>query len=282
MVTAKIKATLAANIIVVAISLDTVSVIDFIALIVMIIIINNIITVSWIKGLREEALANDSRRIGMIGEYLETQLYPNLLTFLDGKGRQRQENWGPKDCESVSTARRNQDQYKVVTWTYGKRRRVNGRVDFERSWADYRMGFGDPHGDYWLGLDDMADLTRHRDQDLRIDFLFKGKNYTFPYLPFRVAPLQDNFRLDMGSYITDEFYRVHNGAVFSTWDNDKSGGCSKKTYKTGWWFVRCHQVYHNGVWRSTEWAKMIVWASVTGNYEGADFVSMKIRRHANK
>ncbi|XP_012935327.1 ryncolin-1-like [Aplysia californica] len=161
-------------------------------------------------------------------------------------------------------------------------RRVNGRVDFERSWADYRMGFGDPHGDYWLGLDDMADLTRRGDQELRIDFPFKGKNYTFTYFPFRVAPLQNNFRLGLGSHRVDDFYRVHNGAVFSTWDNDNSGGCSKNDYKTGWWFVRCHQVCLNGVWRSTEWAKMIVWESITGNYEGPDFVSMKIRHHANK
>ncbi|XP_005093742.1 ryncolin-1-like [Aplysia californica] len=241
-----------------------------------------------IKGLRKEANANFSHRFQ---EYLETLLYPNYLAFLDS-------NWGPKDCESVSTARGNQDLYKVVTWTNGKRvpcegtidggrwtiiqRRVNGRVDFERSWADYRMGFGDPHGDYWLGLDDMADLTRRSDQELRIDFLYKGQNYTFKYFPFRVAPVQDNFRLDLGSHRDDSFYSFHNGAVFSTNDNSNIPNLCTSYYHGGWWYVDCLKVYLNGVWHETTYAKMLPWYPVTDYYDSVEFVSMKIRRRANK
>ncbi|XP_012935342.1 ficolin-1 [Aplysia californica] len=248
-----------------------------------------------IKSLRKEANANFSHRFQ---EYLETQLYPNYLTFLDNKERQRQENWGPKDCESVSTARGNQDQYKVVTWSNGKRvpcegtidggrwtiiqRRMNGRIDFDRTWVDYRMGFGDLHGDYWLGLDDMADLTRNGDQELRIDFVYGGINYVHTYFPFRVAPVQENFRLLLGSYRDDIFYSFHNGAVFSTKYNDKTSVKCPFEYNSGWWYTACHRVQLNNVWGETAYAKMLVWNTTTSFREGVEFVTMKIRRRANK
>uniref|UniRef100_A0A3B5BJ39 Angiopoietin-related protein 7-like n=1 Tax=Stegastes partitus TaxID=144197 RepID=A0A3B5BJ39_9TELE len=53
-------------------------------------------------------------------------------------------------------------------WTVIQRR-VDGSVNFDRSWRDYRDGFGDLHSEFWLGNDHIHDLSTQGDYSLRID-----------------------------------------------------------------------------------------------------------------
>lgn len=70
--------------------------------------------------------------------------------------------------------------------------RTKGDVDFNRTFADYRRGFGDARkGDYWLGLDFLAKYTAKGDICARIQLT-----------PFRVR-LQDPSVLYSNFEVTD-------------------------------------------------------------------------------
>ncbi|XP_033150723.1 fibroleukin-like [Drosophila busckii] len=47
-------------------------------------------------------------------------------------------------------------------------RRVDGSVNFNRTWEEYRNGFGDLRGSFWLGLERLHQMIKYQPHELYI------------------------------------------------------------------------------------------------------------------
>ena len=80
-------------------------------------------------------------------------------------------------------------------------RRLNGSIDFYRDWSSYKNGFGDLHGEFWLGNDNLHRLTAAGNVSLRVDLEdFEGNITYAEYETFQVADQTDKYRILIGGY----------------------------------------------------------------------------------
>ena len=108
-------------------------------------------------------------------------------------------------------------------------RRSDASGNFDRSWDEYKQGFGDASGEYWLGNEYLHYLTSNRAYKLRFNLEDWDGNTTYAeYSSFRVTSEADNYRLLLGDYsgtASDdqaqdeaEGFLYHNNMQFSTYD----------------------------------------------------------------
>uniref|UniRef100_A0A8C4SN43 Angiopoietin 2b n=1 Tax=Erpetoichthys calabaricus TaxID=27687 RepID=A0A8C4SN43_ERPCA len=141
-------------------------------------------------------------------------------------------------------------------WTVLQRRR-DGTQDFHRTWKDYKVGFGDPSGEYWLGNEFLHQLTSSNTYTLRVQLKDWDGNEAFSlYEQFSIGSEEQNYRLTIKGYTgnagrTSSF--SHSGTEFSTKDrdNDKCSCTCAQMATGGWWFDACgpsnlNGIYYNG------------------------------------
>ena len=80
-------------------------------------------------------------------------------------------------------------------------KRVNGSVNFYLFWSDYKHGFGNLCGEFWLGNDKIHRLTSDDNKRLRVDLEdFEGNTTYAEYDMFGVMGESDKYKLILGNY----------------------------------------------------------------------------------
>ncbi|XP_061746685.1 fibroleukin [Nerophis ophidion] len=182
-------------------------------------------------------------------------------------------------------------------WTVVQNRQ-DGSVDFNRTWQEYRRGFGNPQGEHWLGNAALHALTSAGQHQLRVeleDWHQQRRHATYNH--FKVGAEAQRYRLtareysgDAGNALSYSKRYNHDGRSFSTTDRDHdryaAGGCGQY-YGAGWWFDAClaanlngryHRGRYSGVTDGIYWG---TWYILTDGRTGERYsfkrVEMKIR-----
>ena len=125
---------------------------------------------------------------------------------------------------------------------------VDGSDFFNRSWAEFKVGFGDPSSNYWLGNDLLSQLTLTGRYKLKFDLQSRSNTsnwYWAEYSTFRVLTEADNYTLQVAGYSGNagrDALSNQNGMMFTTYDrdNDLWSGVNCAVYRGGgFWHKHC-------------------------------------------
>ncbi|XP_071144328.1 microfibril-associated glycoprotein 4-like [Mytilus edulis] len=125
-------------------------------------------------------------------------------------------------------------------------KRFGGSVDFRRTWVECENGFGDIHGDFWLGNKYTHMLTSTEKYELRVDMVDTNSNETYAvYKTFIIGDAASKYKLTVGDYSGNagDHLIFHNKMKFSTFDqdNDRARTNCALAHTGSWWYRACFQ-----------------------------------------
>jgi len=172
-------------------------------------------------------------------------------------------------------------------WTVIQRR-VDGSINFTRTWADYKSGFGDLEGEFWIGNTNLHHLTQNG-AVIRIELEdWEGETRYAQYTQFMVNDETNKYRMTVTGYTGDAGNDLsgHSGSQFSTpdMDNDVSSDHCAAVKGGGWWYHNycgksLNGVYHHGGPYSSNngWWDGVVWRTWRGDRYSLKHTTMMIR-----
>lgn len=141
--------------------------------------------------------------------------------------------------------------------------RESGALSFNRSWVEYRNGFGSVDsqgkGEFWLGNQNLHLLSNESETMLKVELEdWEGAVASAEYT-IRVGSEEEGYPLHVSTYSGDAGDALlmpkasdlsHNGMKFSTFDkdNDRSEHNCAEIYGGGWWYNNCQSANLNGIY----------------------------------
>uniref|UniRef100_A0A8I3ND27 Angiopoietin like 4 n=2 Tax=Canis lupus familiaris TaxID=9615 RepID=A0A8I3ND27_CANLF len=180
-------------------------------------------------------------------------------------------------------------------WTVIQRRQ-DGSVDFNQPWEAYKAGFGDPHGEFWLGLEKVHRILGDRGSRLAVQLQDWEGNAESLQFPVHLGGEDTAYSLQLTAPVANEL-----GATtvapsglslpFSTWDQDHDLRGDKNCAKSlsgGWWFGTCGHSNLNGQYfrsiphQRQQRKKGIFWKTWRGRYYPLQATTMLIQPTATE
>ena len=173
-------------------------------------------------------------------------------------------------------------------------RRLDANVDFSRNMTEYKNGFGQLNGSYWLGLDNIHQLAApDRGAILRVDLKhinYPGKILVATYRRFIIYGEDRSYQLFVDGFKGN----VSDGLTRNNWENFTIDDCSslgKLVYpftcprcgEGGWWYYgtggKCgtnlNARYHTG--SSIDFFHYWSWFGITKEFGELSFSEMKLK-----
>ena len=138
-------------------------------------------------------------------------------------------------------------------------RRVDGTVNFTRTWEEYKRGFGTNGGnmtELWLGNENVYQMLQSYENkvvDFRIEVdAFNGDRGWIESSSFTMRNETEMYRMYWGTtratnITMASYWDSHKTRSFQTFDKPGLVGPCINFYKGGWWYEKhCGQIHLNG------------------------------------
>ncbi|XP_053666198.1 microfibril-associated glycoprotein 4-like [Anopheles marshallii] len=164
--------------------------------------------------------------------------------------------------------------------------RFNGSTNFYRNWQEYKNGFGNLDGEFWLGLDRIYQLTVSRPYELVVVLEdFDGNKTYAKYDQFEIGDESQKYEVTkLGQYsgTAGDSFSATKGMKFSTFDKDHDTWethCAV-TLAGAWWYSNCNLGNLNGKYlrgKTEEVGTGLGWDSFRGQHYALKASKMMIR-----
>ena len=137
-------------------------------------------------------------------------------------------------------------------------KRFDGSIDFNRSWSDYKNGFGNANSEYWLGNEFVHQYTKIYQTEMKIEVVgIDEKKGSTKLEKFTLSdePSKYVFEYDIcHGLCNDGLDDKVKGQKFTTFDqdNDRDVLNCAASYLGGWWYTACYGIYLNGRYLNKE------------------------------
>ncbi|KAL5293280.1 hypothetical protein ACFFRR_011821 [Megaselia abdita] len=130
-------------------------------------------------------------------------------------------------------------------WTVVQQR-IDGTINFNRNWLEYKNGFGNIAGEFFIGLDKLHAMTTSALCELLIVMEdFENNTRYAKYSAFAIAGEREDYAMNLlGGYdgTAGDSLSFSASYKFSTFDNDNDGwveGNCAQAHTGAWWFNAC-------------------------------------------